>query len=356
MQLDFIKDPRFGVGPLSEAIINFPNEYGLLNQLGLFQEKGISETTVKVDIKNKQLNIIPTSPRGSPAPRDSSDSRSLKAFPTFRHALSATLLADEFQNVRKFGSDDELEVFEERLLEKLEDLAAKHRQTQEYLRWGALKGNVYDADGTTVLYNVYQEMGEEQKTVEFDLEADKGDPIQEGTDELLDHMELEAAGEPISGVVMICSPGFWEKLTLNEEFRKAYTYFAGQPNPLRDNLRNGFFHKGITYLRHIGRATFLGSDGTKTTHMFIPENEAIAVPLGTRQVFRTYYAPADYIETVNTIGQEMYAKPKLMDFDRGIEIETQTQCLNLVLKPRLVVRCTLSESEGEPEGEPEGDA
>src|SRR5690606_15783187 len=161
MQLDFIKDPRFGVGPLSEAIINFPNEYGLLNQLGLFQGKGISETTVKVDIKNKQLNIIPTSPRGAPVPMDSSDSRSLKAFPTFRHALGGTLLADEFQNVRKFGTDDELDVFEERLMEKMEDLAAKHRQTQEYLRWGALKGNVYDADGVTVLYNVYTEMGEQ---------------------------------------------------------------------------------------------------------------------------------------------------------------------------------------------------
>ncbi|MGE8942694.1 major capsid protein [Leptospira interrogans] len=341
MQLDFIKDPRFAVGPMTEAIISFPNEFGLLNQIGLFSDKGISETTVKVDIKNKQLHIIPTSPRGTPAHKSSSDTRGMKAFPTFRHALGDQLLADEFQNVRKFGENDELDVFEERLMEKLGDLAAAHRQTKEYLRWGALKGDVYDADGVTVLYNVYDEMDETQKEVEFELEETSGDPIQVGTDELLDHMELQAAGEPITGVLKICSPGYFTHLMLNEDFRKAYTYFSGQPNPLRDNLRNGFYHKGVNYLRHLGQATFKAEDGTTTTHKFIPDDEAIAVPLGTRQVFRTFNAPADYIETVNTIGKEMYAKTDIIKMDRGIEIETQSQSLNLVLKPRLVVRCTI---------------
>lgn len=256
MQLDFIRDPRFGIGPMSEAILNTPNEYGMLSSLGLFSAKGIAETTVKIDIKNKQLNIIPTSPRGAPAPKDSSDSRSMKVLPTFRHALGGSLLADEFQNVRKFGGDGQHEVFEERLMEKLEDLSQKHRQTQEYLRWGALKGNVYDADGVTVLYNVYDEMGETQKTVDFHL-GQAGDPMQAGTDELLDHIELNSNGEPVAGILKICSPGYFTKLMSNADFRAAYAQYSnlpGQPNPLRENLRDGFWHKGIWYVRHLGQA------------------------------------------------------------------------------------------------------
>jgi len=341
-QLDFIRDPRFSIGPMSDAIMNTPNEYGLLNMMRLFQGRSISETTVKVDIKNKQLNIIPTSPRGAPAVKDSSDSRSMKTFPTFRHALGASLLADEFQNVRKFNSDGEHEVFEERLMEKLDDLGQKHRQTQEYLKWGALKGDVFDADGLTVLFNVYTEMGETQKSVDFKLGTTTADPMQDGTDALLDHIELNANGEPVTGVLKICSPGYHTKLMKNEDFRKAYANYAnmpGQPNPLRENLRDGFWHKGIWYVRHLGQVTFLAGDGTKTTHKFIPDNESIAIPLGTRDVFRSYWAPADYIETVNTLGQEIYAKTKIMDYDRGIEIETQSQCLHFVLKPRLVTRC-----------------
>lgn len=342
MQLDFLKDPRYAIGPVTEAILNIPNEYGLLNRLGLFQGKAIAETTVKVDIKNKQLNIIPTSQRGANGPRDTSDSRSMKIFPTFNHKLEGTLLADEFQNVRKFGTDAESEVFDERLAEKLADLQQKHRQTREYLRWGALQGNVYDADGTTVLYNVYTEMGESKVSVDFTLGATSGDPIQTATDTLLDSAELNANGEPISEYLALCSPGFFTKLMGNADFRDAYKQypnFAGQPNPLRENLRDGFYHKGIWYVRHLGRATYMGADGLKTTTKFIPDNEAIAVPLGTRDVFRTYYAPADYIEAVNTEGQEIYAKLDPMPKNRGVEIETQVQALDLVLKPRLVFRC-----------------
>ena len=341
MQLDFIRDPRYGIGPMSEAIINMPNEWGFLRNLGLFQTKGIAETTVKIDIKNKLLNIIPTSPRGAPGLRDSADSRSMKIFPTFRHALTGSLLADEFQNVRKFGGDGEHEVFEERLMEKLDDLAQKHRQTAEYLRWGALRGNVYDADGVSVLYNVYTEMGEPQTSVDFNLGAVSGDPIQAAVDPIMDNIQLNALGEPVAGILVICSPGFWTKMMKNADFRTAYTYYANtpqQPNPLRENLRDGFWHKGLWWVRHLGQASYIAADGTKTTINFVPSNEAIIVPLGTRDVFRSYYGPADYMETVNTIGQEMYAKPKVMDYDRGVEIETQCQSLHLTMKPRLVMR------------------
>lgn len=346
MEIDYSQDPRFSVARLSEAIVNYPNLYGLLESLGLFTPKPIAETNVKVDIKNKQINIIPATPRGSPPPRDTSDTRGMKVFPTFRHALGFTLIADEFQNVRKFGAEEqtETEVFEEVLLEKLDDQQWKHRQTHEYLRWGALRGIVYDADGVTPLYNVYDEMGETQKIVEWDLLNDNAvDPIQDGTDETLDHMELNANGEPVSGVAMLCSPGYHSALMKNKAFREAYKYFEGQPNPHRDNLRRGFHHKGITYYRHLGSATFLAPDGTKLTHKFIPDNEAIGVPLGTRQVFRTYWAPADYNETVNTLGQELYAKIEKMKMDRGYEGETQSQSLHLVLKPRLVTRHTIKE-------------
>lgn len=344
MELDFIRDPRFGVQQVSEAIINLPNRFGLLTGMDLFAEKCIDQTAVMIDVLNRgQINIIASTPRGSPVPKQTGRTQDMRALPTFRHALGDDILADQFQNVRAFGSTDQLEVFETRLMEVLDDLNWKHWQTTEYLRWAALRGSVLMPGGAE-MYNVYTLMGEQQKEIEWDLEAASGDPIQAGTDELLDYLELNAFGEPIEGVVKFCSPGYFTKLLENAEFRKAYTYFLnmqGQPNPLRDNLRNGFFHKGITYLRHIGRASYMNADGTRTTSKFIPDDEAIAVPLGTRQVFRTYYAPADYIETVNTMGQRLYAKTDVMKMNRGIEVETQSQQLNIVLKPRLVVRCTI---------------
>lgn len=342
MNIEAIVNERFTTLKLSQAIEKRQNEYGLLNSMGLFAEQGIAERHVKIETKDSGLQIIPTSPIGTPAPADDTpDARKVRILPTFRHAKKYTLLAEELQGVRQFGSDDETEGVDLKMVEKLDLIQREQRQTKEFLRWGALKGDVYDADGTTVLYNSYTEMGEEQKTVDWDLEEETDDPIQDGTDELLDYFEDEALGEIVTGAVMLCSSGYMEKMKRNRQFREAYKYFAGQPNPNRGALRRPFEFKDLLYVRHRGKCTFKKSDGTTVTHTFIPDGEAIAVPLGTVETFRTFYAPGEFIEAVNTIGQEIYVKPKIMDLDMGVELHAFSYPLNLVTKPRLVVRCKL---------------
>jgi hypothetical protein len=342
MNIEAIVNERFTAVQLSQAIEKRQNEYGMLNGMGLFGEVGIVDRHVKIETKDSSLQIIATSPIGTPAPADDSpDNRNVRLLPTFRHAKKYTLLAEELQGVRRFGSDDEMESFDTKVLEKLDLIQREQRQTKEFLRWGALKGNVYDADGTTVLYNSYTAMGESQKTVEWDLNETTGDPIQDGTNELLDYFEDEALGEMITGAVVLCSPGYHDKLMKNTAFRDAYKYFSGQPNPHRDTLRRPFEFKDLIYVRHRGKCTFKKSDGTLVTHQFIPDNEAIAVPLGTAETFRTFFSPGEFIEAVNTIGQEIYVKPKLMDLDMGLELHAFSYPLNIVTKPRLVVKCTI---------------
>lgn len=344
MNIEAIVNERFTSLELTQAIEKRQNEYGLLNGLGIFVEKGIPDRHVKIESKDSSLQIIATSATGTPAPADDSpDGRGVRILPTFRHAKMYKLIAEELQGVRKFGSDDELENFDEKMLEKLDLIQREYRQTKEFLRWGALKGNVYDADGVKVLYNVYDLMGETQKIIEWDLEEENDDPIQDGTDELHDYFEDEALGEIITGTVMLCSPGYMKKMKKNKAFREAYKYFAGQPNPHRESLRRPFEFKDVLYLQHRGKCTFKKSDGTTVTHQFIPTDEAIAVPMGTVETFRTFFGPAEFMETVNTIGQEIYVKPDIMKLNMGVELHAFQHSLNLVTKPRLVVRCKLKE-------------
>lgn len=341
MNIDAIVNERYTVLELSSAITERQNEYGLLNSMGLFDEKGITDRHVKIEKRNQTLQIIPTSPVGTPAPADDDpDTGDIRILPTFRHAKKHTLLAEEVQGVRRFGSDDELEMFDVKMMEKLDKIQREHRQTKEFLRWGALKGIVYDADGSKILYNVYNEMGETQKVIEWDLDDDaEVDPIHDGNNELLDYLEDEALGETITGTVMFCSPGYHDSLMKNKAFREAYKYFEGQPNPHRETLRRPFEFKDVIYLRHRGKCSFKKADGTTVTHTFIPDGEGIAVPLGTTETFETYFSPGEFMEAVNTVGQEIYVKPKIMDLDMGVELHSFSYPLNLVKKPRLVVRC-----------------
>lgn len=339
---------RFSTLELSMAINKRQNEYGLLNSLGLFAEQGIPDRHVKIETRNQTLSIIPTSPVGTPAPADDDpdDRAVIPPIPTFRHAKMHTILAEDLQGVRMFGTDDMPEYPDMKMMEMLDKIQREHRQTKEFLRWQALKGNVYDVDGSKLLYNVYSLMGETQKEIDWDLSNnDAVDPILDGNNELLDYLEDEALGEMVTGVVKFCSPGYFDAMLKNKSFREAYKYFSEQPgeiNPNRQMVRQ-FNYKGVTYIRHRGTATYKKKDGTTVKHTFIPANEAIAVPMGTYECFRTFFGPAEFLETVNTIGQEIYIKPDVMKLDMGIELHSFSHQLNLVTKPRLVVKCTITE-------------
>jgi hypothetical protein len=63
------------------------------------------------------------------------------------------------------------------------------------------------------------------------------------------------------------------------------------------------------------------------TRRFIAAGEAHAFPLGTVDTFGTYFAPADFNETVNTLGQPLYAKQEPRKFERGTDCtRSPTRC------------------------------
>jgi Phage major capsid protein E len=77
-----------------------------------------------------------------------------------------------------------------------------------------------------------------------------------------------------------------------------------------------------------------GTDAGDTVTPFIDPNQAHFFPLGTPNLFKTFFAPADYIETVNTLGLPRYAKAIPSDNNKSVRLEMQTNPLSLCLRPR----------------------
>ena len=66
-------------------------------------------------------------------------------------------------------------------------------------------------------------------------------------------------------------------------------------------------------------------------------------PRGAPIIFSTYFAPADFIETVNTVGLPVYAKQSVDEqLQRWAKIHTQSNPLALCTRPRAVVKLTLT--------------
>ena len=65
--LDIFSNSAFSLTSLTDAINKVPFVPGRLGQLGIFDESGVSTTSVMIEEREGSLSLIETSPRGAPA-------------------------------------------------------------------------------------------------------------------------------------------------------------------------------------------------------------------------------------------------------------------------------------------------
>lgn len=328
-------NPAFSMANLTAAINLLPNRYGRLESLNLFPVKPVRFRQILIEEKNGVLNLLPTLPVGSPGTVGQRDKRKMRSFVVPHIPHDDVVLPDEVQGLRAFGSETELETVAGVMARHLETMRNKHAITLEHLRMGALKGIILDADGST-LYNLYDEFGIAPKAINFALATDSTNVRQKCVDTLA-HIEENLRGEFMTGVRCLCSPEFFEKLIAHPKVEKAYENFQ-QGAILRDDVRAGFTFGGIVFEEYRGQAT----DGNGATRRFIAAGEAHAFPVGTIDTFGTYVAPADFNETVNTLGQPLYAKQDSRKFERGTDLHTQSNPLPMCHRPGVLVKLTMS--------------
>ena len=327
-------NPAFSTASLTAAINLIPNRYGRLEQLNLFPIKPVRTRQVVVEEMHGVLNLLPTLPPGSPGTVGKRGKRAMRAFVVPHIPHDDVVLPEEVQGIRGFGSETETETVAGVLARHLETMRNKHAITLEHLRMGALKGEILDADGTP-LVNLYTEFGITPKTVNFAL-GNANTNVKSKCTEVIRHIEDNLMGEFSTGVHCLCSPEFFDALIDHAKVKEAYTNWQ-QGSALINDMRKGFLFGGITFEEYRGQAT----DASGNTRRFIAAGEAHAFPVGTVDTFATYVAPADFNETVNTIGQLLYAKQEPRKFDRGTDLHTQSNPLPMCHRPGVLVKLTM---------------
>jgi hypothetical protein len=326
----------FSMAALTLAINKFPPMFTLLGDLGIFSEEGVTVRTVIIEQRNNVLNLLPTRPLGDKGTLGSIGKRQIRSFVIPHIPHDDVILPGEVQGVRAFGSENETDAIANLMALKLQTMKRKHDITKEWLRVGAMNGIVLDADGATVLYNYFTEFGIAQQIQDFglsDLDVEVV-PLCLGIKRWI---ELHLFGETMTSVTALCSPEFYDAFTTHPKVKLAFQFYQQQQN-LSGDYRKGFNFGGITWQEYIGQAT----DITGTVHRFINANEAVAFPMGTVSTFRTYYAPADFNETANTVGLPLYAKQEERDMQRGWDLHTQSNPLPICTRPEVLVRVTMS--------------
>jgi len=132
------KDPAFNLASLTAAINILPNNYGRLEQMGLFPETGVKTRAIYVEEKNGVLNLLQTQPVGAPGTAGKSGKRMLRSFVVPHIPHDDIVLASDVDGVRSFGTEDTLQTVTNEVNNKLQAMKNKHAITLEHLRMGAL--------------------------------------------------------------------------------------------------------------------------------------------------------------------------------------------------------------------------
>jgi hypothetical protein len=323
----------FEMAALTAAINKIPNNYGRVEQLGLMPAEGVRTRTILIEEMSGVLNLLPTMPVGAPATLGTQAKRKVRSFVIPHIPHDDVVLPEEVQGLRAFGSENEVEALSNLLARKLQNMRNKHAITLEHLRMGALKGVILDADGST-LYNLYTEFGITPKTVNFALTTNTTEVLLKVL-EVKRHIEDNLRGEFMTGILCLCSQGFFDALTTHPKVKEAYQRWREGLVLFSDN-RTGFTFGGVTFEEYRGQAT----DPAGTVRKFIADDEAHFFPLGTATTFRTYFAPADFNETANTLGLALYAKQEPRKFGRGTDLHSQSNPLPICHRPEILVRAT----------------
>ena len=329
---DIFNNDAFSVSQLTQTIIDIPRVPTRLGDMGLFNEYGINTPTMMIERKGAHLSLVPTAPRGGVRQTIGSDNRKLIPVATVHLPQGATILADEVYGVRAFGTESEVESMQNLVRQKIAQAKANIDLTLEYHRIGALKGKVMDADGTSEILDVYQLFGMTQETHAWNIASANttADPKQLCVD-LKRKVRNKLGGRSFTRVRALVSEGFFDKLIGHNNMKKAWELWNQGQFARTDQSEADFEFAGVVFTIYEGGTA--GND-------FIPDGFGFAYPEGVPGMFQTAFSPADYMETVNTLGLPYYAKQEVMRFNKGVEIDTQSNPICLNTLPEAVIRLT----------------
>ena len=234
-------------------------------------------------------------------------------------------MADEVQGIRAFGSDNQARAINDVRDGRLAKMKSQIDYTIEAHRLSALQGQYYDAAGN--LTSLFTEFGVTQQTVAMALPT-AGTVVKSKVSQVLETIEAQLDGIAFTGVTVYCGSTFFKSFINHPNVEKFYTNWQAA-NVLNTDPRAPFPFMGMSFVR------YRGSSAVK-----IADTEAYAVPTGVRDLFITRFAPANFVEAVNTQGLPYYAKMEPMEMNKGIIIEAQSNPINLCTRPSAVIKLT----------------
>ncbi|MEY4953494.1 MAG: hypothetical protein RL299_1918 [Pseudomonadota bacterium] len=342
--LNLFESDGFSVVRLTQALNEIKYAPSRLQELGIFEVDNVDVTTIVVEKQGDLLVIVPPTERGAPGntigPSPKRDMRPL-IVPHFE--VNDSVMAEAVQGVRAFGTEGQLETLISKIASRLSIHVNSFAATEEHARMGAVKGVVTYADGSSL--DLFSEFGVAQEA-EIDFDLDNANPtegvLRKKCAGIIRQVSTILGGIPFTGLHALCGDDFFDFLLAHKEVRETYKGWS-EAQILRESYIGpnrssyGIFEfGGIVFENYRGANIPSAKGGGMQT--FIHTDKCHIFPIGVPGLFKTVYAPADYEETVNTIGRRLYARQYPMQNGKGRHLDSQMNALQYCSRPKLLIQ------------------
>ncbi|MGA0615942.1 major capsid protein [Paracoccus sp. KR1-242] len=341
MHLNIFNEDAFSLVEMTDAINAIPFKPGRIGQMGIFSDNRLTTTYASIEQKAGVLRLVPPTPRGGPGVTLEKRGRNLRMLEIPHFQINDAINADEVQNIRAFGTESELETVAAKVAERQGEHVDSFDVTEEYCRMGAIKGIVTyptDENGNVVrpALNLFTEFGiTEPDPIDFDFSAADGTLLKQANG-IIRLMGNALGGTMFSRVHALVGDEFYDDLLASPEVRETFRN-TSQAEWLRTQQVTHGMQGASWGVFEFGGIVWENYRGQVGTEVFIEPDEARFFPVGVPGLFKTYRAPADYMDTVNTLARRLYSKIWPSSNGKRAEMEAQMNALQMCLRPGVLL-------------------
>lgn len=336
--MELLDNDMFSLHKLTQVVQKTKYQPARLGELGIFEPDYIDLTTFIVEITEEDgIMVLSPSARGGPGQTFGDTEGRGVAFQVAHFQINDSILADAVQGRRAIGTDAKRRNLVNEIAKKWRLHRQRFELTEESQRMGALKGMVvyFKKDGsvshTIDLFDRFDVTPNPLITLNC-KSSQPGAPILRQLDEIKRQTLDKLGNIGFRELRFECSNELWDAVIDSDEVRDSYkgtskaeflrTSYIG---PNRSSTYGAFEYGGVIFENYRG-----------TNQVNVGTGKAQMVPMGIPGLFKTVYGPADYNETVNTLGEKLYSKVKPKPNDKGYDLEMQSNPMTYCSRPEVL--------------------
>jgi hypothetical protein len=325
----------FTAATLTEKINKKPAMYGMIRNSGIFKVEPVYTSRIVTTFENGKIRLLKTkNPKEKPNHKERTKAER-HFFETVHVPYQGTIWAADLAEKMKL-SGNTMQTLMEEMQKELNEMKDDHAITEEFFLVKALQGVLYDADGTTLINNFFDEFsGVTKETQNFTLGTSTTD-VAKKCKEIVRHVKKNIGGDVMTGVECICDSVFFDNLTGHDSVKEVWKEHQATVNKIMSDQdpTQSFSFSGITFKEYAASAPH---PETGAALDFIGTGKAHFYPKGTTKTGKLYYSPARNFSAIGKPGQPLYARQTMDPKEQWIDIDTEQNLFPIWTRPECLV-------------------